>query len=126
MDASDIGRRGVAQLTVGEADLAIALGSGDVPVLGTPRMIALAEEATVKALDGALADTSTTVGMRVQIDHLQPTAVGGTVAAEAVLEKIEGRRLTFHVTVGDERGLVAAGRITRVVVDRAEFLTRLS
>jgi len=62
--------------------------------------------------------------MRVQIDHLQPTAVGIDVVAEAVLEKVEGRRLTFHVAVNDPRGLVATGRVTRVVVDAERFIEK--
>ena len=60
----------------------------------------------------------TTVGYQVQLAHLTPTPVGGTVVAEATLEQIEGRRLTFRVAVNDARGLVAAGRITRVIVER--------
>lgn len=110
---------------VGEADTAIALGSGDVPVLATPRVIALCEEASVAAVAAHLAEGTTTVGMRVQVDHLQPTAVGHEVVADAVLEKVEGRRLTFTVSVSDGRGLVAAGRVTRVQVDRARFLDKL-
>jgi len=62
--------------------------------------------------------------MRVQLDHLQPTAVGGTVEAEAMLERIEGRRLTFMVSASDAKGLVAAGRVTRVLVDVARFLEK--
>jgi predicted thioesterase len=62
--------------------------------------------------------------MRVQIDHLQPTAVGGRVLADAVLERIEGRRLTFTVSASDERGLVAAGKVTRVVVQIDNFLAK--
>ena len=65
------------------------------------------------AIDGELAEGSTSVGYRVQLDHLAPTAVGGKVRAEATLESIEGRRLTFRVSVNDGHGLVAAGRITR-------------
>ena len=64
--------------------------------------------------------------MRVQLDHLQPTAVGATVAAEAVLEKVEGRRLLFTVSVRDHRGLVACGKVTRVIVDAERFLDKLS
>lgn len=112
------------QLQVAETDTAVALGSGDVPVLGTPRLIALAEEAAVKAVADGLKPGETSVGMRVQLDHLQPTAVGSTVVAEAVLEKVEGRRLTFTVTVSDACGLVAAGKVTRVVVDRNGFLEK--
>ena len=66
----------------------------------------------------------TTVGMRVQIDHLAPTNVGSSVAAEATLEKVEGRRLTFTVSVTDHCGLVAAGKVTRVVVETERFLDK--
>ena len=111
-------------LVVAEADTALALGSGDVPVLGTPRVIALAEQASVEAIASDLPDGRTTVGYQVQLAHLTPTAVGGTVVAEATLEQVEGRRLTFRVSVNDARGLVAAGRITRVIVERARFLER--
>ena len=111
-------------LVVAEADTALALGSGDVPVLGTPRVIALAEQASIEAITSDLPDGRTTVGYQVQLAHLTPTAVGGTVVAEATLEQVEGRRLTFPVSENDARGLVAAGRITRVIVERARFLER--
>ena len=113
-------------LTVGDDDTAIAMKSGSVPVLATPRVIALSEEACVLVVEGGLAEGSTTVGQRVQIDHLQPTAVGSRVTAEATLETVQGRRLTFTVSVNDDRGLVAAGRITRVVVDTGRFLDKLA
>jgi fluoroacetyl-CoA thioesterase len=112
-------------LVVTDADTAVAMRSGDVPVLATPRVVALCEEATVAAVDGRLEPGQTTVGMRVQLDHLQPTPVGHRVTAEAWLEKVEGRRLVFGVTVSDARGLVAAGKVTRVVVDAERFLDKL-
>jgi predicted thioesterase len=120
----EVGLRGDVSLIVGETDTAVALRSGSVAVLGTPRLVALFEEATMAALSGRLPTGSTTVGMRVQIDHLQPTAVGGKVFVDAVLERIEGRRLTFTVSASDERGLVAAGKVTRVVVDVEKFLAK--
>ena len=110
---------------VTDADTAIAVGSGDVPVLGTPRVLALCEGAAVAALDGQLDATKTTVGMRVQLDHLAPTAIGATVRVEAVLEELDGARLIFKVTVNDDRGLVAVGRVTRVAVNRERFLDKL-
>jgi len=111
-------------LVVADVDTAIALRTGEVPVLATPRVVALCEEAAVAALDGRLAPNETSVGMRVQLDHLTPTAVGTTVTAEATLERIEGRRLVFTVSVNDRRGLVAAGKVTRVVVDVQHFLDK--
>lgn len=119
-----VGLKGEARLTVGEADTARALGSGDVDVLGTPRLVALFEQATVEALSGMLDDDQTSVGMRVQIDHLQPTPIGAEVVVEAHLEKIEGRRISFTVTASDSGGLVAAGKVTRVLVDRVKFMSK--
>jgi predicted thioesterase len=113
-----------AKLVVSDADTAIALHSGSVPVLGTPRLIALCEEATVLAVAEELPTGHTTVGMRVQVDHLAPTSVGSEVAAEATLEKVEGRRLTFTVSVSDHCGLVAAGKVTRVLVETERFLDK--
>lgn len=109
---------------VTDADTAVAMRSGDVPVLATPRLIALCEEATVAAVVDHLAVGQTTVGMRVQVDHLAPTSVGSEVAAEATLERIEGRRLTFTVSVSDHCGLVAAGKVTRVLVETDRFLDK--
>jgi predicted thioesterase len=109
---------------VEDADTAIAMGSGDVPVLATPRVVSLAEQASVEAIACELAPGVTTVGYEVQLAHLAPTAVGGKVTADATLESVEGRRLTFRVSVNDERGLVAAGRITRVIVVRDRFTER--
>lgn len=119
-----VGRTAALELQVTDTDTAIAFGSGDVPVLATPRLLALCEEVCCAAVAGDLDPGETSVGMRSQLDHLAPIAVGSTVRAEVTLEKIEGRRLTFTVSVSDPSGLVAAGRVTRVVVDRKEFLAK--
>jgi predicted thioesterase len=120
------GLSAVVTLDVTDADTAVALGSGDVGVLGTPRVVALAEEAAVKAVEESLNRGNTTVGYRVQLDHLAPTMPGTTVSAEATLEAVEGRRLTFRVAVNDPHGLVAAGRITRVTVERDRFMEKVA
>jgi fluoroacetyl-CoA thioesterase len=111
-------------LLVADADTAVALGSGEVAVLGTPRIVALVEEASMKAIESRLDPGMTSVGSRVQLDHLHPTAVGRKVRAEARLERVEGHRLTFAVAVHDDRGLVAAGKIGRVVVEKERFLEK--
>lgn len=110
--------------TVTEADTAIALGSGEVAVLATPRLVALMEQAAIEALVNQLDPGETSVGMRVQLDHLAPSGVGMEVTAEATLEKVQGRRLVFTVSANDARGLVAAGRVTRVVVETERFMER--
>ena len=118
------GLTGTVELVVAADDTAPAFGSGSVPVLATPRLVALCEEAAVQALDGHMEAGSTSVGMRVQFDHLAPTMVGSMVTAEATLEKVAGRRLTFTVSASDPRGLIAAGKVTRVVVDIERFLDK--
>ncbi|MBK5223873.1 MAG: thioesterase [Acidimicrobiia bacterium] len=120
------GSSATVEMTVTDADTAISFRSGDVPVLATPRLVALFEEAAVVALGGQLTAGQTSVGMRVQVDHLAPTAVGSTVTAEATLERVDGRRLLFTVAAHDPRGLVGAGKVTRVVVDTEHFLDRLN
>ncbi|MGC4880493.1 thioesterase family protein [Micromonospora sp. DT43] len=112
------------ELTVTETDTAQAVGSGDVPVLGTPRVLALAEAATVAATAATLAAGSTTVGTRVELEHLAPTVVGRTVRAQALLAAVDGRRLSFEVTVADGDQTVARGRVDRIVVDRQRFVDR--
>jgi fluoroacetyl-CoA thioesterase len=112
------------ELLVSDADTASALGSGDVPVLATPRVVALCEEATLRALAPELRPGQTSVGFRVEITHLAPVSVGSSVVASASLERIEGKRLVFSVTVNDKCGLVAAGRVTRVLVDLATFMEK--
>ena len=112
------------EIIVSDDDTAIAVGSGSVPVLATPRLVALCEQAAVAALEGQIPEGSTSVGMRVQVDHLMPTKVGSSVTAEATLEKVSGRRLTFTVSASDQRGLIAAGRVTRVVVDVERFMDK--
>ncbi|MEV4756266.1 hotdog domain-containing protein [Micromonospora sp. NPDC049559] len=112
------------ELTVTDSDTAQAVGSGDVPVLGTPRVLALAEAATVAATATAVPAGMTTVGVRVELEHTAPTPVGGTVVAEARLAKVEGRRLVFETTVNDGATTIAEGRVERVLVDRQRFVAR--
>lgn len=115
---------GEVEAIVTGADLASALGSGDVAVLGTPRMIALAEAATVAALAGALEQGRTSVGTRVDMRHLAATPAGRAVRAHATLIGVAGKALTFAVEVHDACGLVADGTVERVIVDRARFQER--
>ncbi len=106
------------------ADTALAVGSGDVEVLATPRLVALCEQATARALAPHLAAGQTSVGFRVEITHLVPVLVGGRITAAVALERVEGKRLTFNATVTDKCGLVAAGRVVRVLVDAGAFMEK--
>lgn len=114
------------ELTVADADTAQALGSGDVPVLGTPRAVALAEAATVVATTRSLSPGQTTVGVRVELDHKAATPIGRRVVAEAKLTEVEGRSLVFDVVIRDGQTVAAEGRVWRVLVDRQRFLEKVN
>ncbi len=118
------GSAATIERVVAESDTSAAAGTSNVPVLSTPSIILFAEQAIWAALDGRLDRGTSAVEHRVEISHLAPTAVGAKVKAEAVLEAIEGRRLVFRVAVSDDRGLVAAGRFTRVIVSKDRFMEK--
>jgi fluoroacetyl-CoA thioesterase len=100
---------------------AAAVGSGDVPVLATPAVLALVERAAVESLRDHLPAGSTTVGASVGLAHLAPTSTGARVRAEVLLDQVDGRRLRFRFTVTDGAGEVANGTHVRVLVDRKRF-----
>jgi predicted thioesterase len=108
-------------LVVSDADTAIAIGSGDVAVLGTPRVIALCEEAAVAALAGLLPEGTTSVGTRVSIDHLTATAIGGTVTARATVTGVQDKKISFDIELLEGNRTAALGTHTRFIVDRARF-----
>lgn len=117
-----------AELTfvVTDDDTAAAVGSGSLPVLGTPRLLAWCEAATCAALEPDLPDGSTSVGTEVALQHLAPSAVGARVVVTATRVAADGRLHTFDVAARDDAGrLLGTGQITRAVVDAARFLARL-
>lgn len=108
---------------VADTDTAEALGSGSLPVLGTPRLLAWCEAATCAAVDGVLPAGSTSVGTSLELEHRSPAAVGEIVDVEATLTDTEGHALTFAVDVVDDgRREIAHGKLTRVVVDEDRFM----
>lgn len=119
------GLRGRSEMIVAEQDTAASAGSGDMPVLSTPRMVALMENAAMKAVSSSLAEGETTVGGGLDIKHLYPSKVGARVSAEALLSAVDGRKLTFEVEVYDSERLVGKGFHVRFIVEREPFLTKL-
>jgi fluoroacetyl-CoA thioesterase len=112
--------------TITTEDTARAVGSGDVDVLATPRLLALAEAATVRAVAGHIGEQQTTVGSRVQLEHLRASPVGADIRVHARLGYTDGRLLRFDVAAEHADGtLVASGQITRVLVERGRFLARI-
>jgi fluoroacetyl-CoA thioesterase len=136
------GQRASVNAVVDDADTAISAGSGDVPVLATPRLLALAEAAAVAAIAPHLPPGMTSVGTSASLEHRRASPVGVEVVVEAELTEVDGRRLMFSFIAresarhpggagtggagaGDGEDLVVgAGTVERVLVDRAAFLAR--
>ncbi len=110
---------------VADDDTALAVGSGSLPVLGTPRLLAWCEAATCLALVPVLNERETSVGTRVSLEHTAPSAVGAVVEVTASLVHVDGRLVRFSVAARQDGKLVGSGDITRVVVDAERFLSRL-
>ena len=117
----EIGASAEVTLVVGEADTAIAHGSGDVPVLATPRVLALAEQAALAAL-GDLGEGVTSVGLHAELHHVKATQIDGVVTARAEVVSGAGRRISFAFRVTEAGEPVAHGTHQRVIVDRERFL----
>ena len=113
------GLRGEITAVVTDRDTAQAIGSGEVLVLATPRVFTL--ETGTRIDTGALDADTTTVGTRVELDHLAPSPVGAEVTATAELTDVAGRRLTFDVRLTSGPDLLARGRVTRAAVPRSRF-----
>jgi predicted thioesterase len=110
------------------ADVAQALGSGDVSVLATPRLLAWCEAATVREAErsGVLPAGATSVGSRIELDHLLPTPIGGRIRVKAWLAEIQDKILVFEVSATDQGDrLIASGVLRRAIVDRDRFLARV-
>ncbi|MGQ9512938.1 thioesterase family protein [Thermodesulfitimonas sp.] len=120
------GLKGTVRAGVRSEDTAIAQGSGTVPVLATPRLLAVMEAAAVAALAGALEEGQTSVGTRVELEHVAATPVGMEVTATAELVGIEGRRLVFVVEARDAVEVIGRGTHERFIVDEARFLSRVA
>ncbi len=110
---------------VGPDDTAAALGSGSLPVLGTPRLLAWCEAATCAALEPALQDGETSVGTRVTLEHTAPSPVGAEVELTASAVHVDGRLVRFTVAARQGGRLVGSGEVTRVVVAAERFMSRV-
>jgi fluoroacetyl-CoA thioesterase len=110
--------------TVGEEDTAAAIGSGSLPVLGTPRLLAWCEAATCAALEPVLEHGQTSVGTRIALEHTAPSALGATVQVTASVVHVDGKLVRFSVAARQDGKLVGSGEVTRVVVDAERFMSR--
>ena len=114
-----------SSVTVSAGTTAAAMGSGDLDVFATPAMVALMENAAMKAVADALPEGSTTVGAEMNVTHIKPSGLGAEIVATAVLTGVEGRKLTFNVGARDAEGMIGEGIHIRYAVDRRRFMEKV-
>lgn len=120
----EVGLTHTSTMEVTNDKTAAAVGSGDMPVLATPMMVALMENAAMNAVAPYLNEGDSTVGGYISTSHLAPTALGKTVSAKATLVKIEGRKLHFEVEAHEGETLLGKGSHIRFIVNKAKFLSK--
>ena len=125
----EIGLKHTSELTVTDDVTAITVGSGDMPVLATPMMMALMENAAMLAVVDELPEGCTTVGGHIESSHLKPSKIGDVVraVAEVVAEvtKVDGKKIEFKVAAYSGNTLLGEGTHLRLIVDREKFMSRL-
>ena len=114
-----------SRLTVTEAVTAIEMGSGDMPVLATPAMMALMENAAMLAVADHLPEGSTTVGGHIASSHIKPSKLGDIITATATVTHFEGKRIEFKVEAHSGDTLLGEGTHLRFIVDKEKFMSRL-
>ena len=121
----EVGLKHTSELTVTDAVTAVRMGSGDMPVLATPAMMALMENAAMLALADELPEGSTTVGGHIASSHLRPSKIGDVVRAIAEVTKVDGRKIEFNVSAYSGDVLLGEGTHLRFVVDRERFMSKI-
>ena len=120
----EIGLKHTCELTVTDAVTAIAIGSGDMPVLATPMMMALMENAAMLAVKDELPEGCTTVGGQIESSHLKPSKVGDRVSATAEVTKVDGKKIVFRVAAYSGDTLLGEGTHLRFIVDKERFMSK--
>lgn len=119
------GLQHTSTIQVTESNTALTMGSGDMSVFATPSLVALMENAAMKAVTPHLPDGSTTVGGFIETTHLAPSAIGATIEATATLTEVKGRKLSFVIEATEGDKLVGKATHIRFIVEREKFLSNL-
>ena len=121
----EIGLKHTSELTVTDTVTAIQMGSGDMPVLATPAMLALMENAAMLAVTDELPEGCTTVGGHIESSHLKPSKIGDKVSATAEVTKVDGKKIELKVSAYFGEALLGEGTHLRFIVDRKRLISKL-
>lgn len=121
----ETGQKHTSEIIVKDSLSAENVGSGDMPVLATPMMMALMENAAMLAVKDSLEEGMTTVGGHIESSHLAPTKIGEKVMATAEVTRVDGKKIFFKISAYCGETLLGEGTHLRFIVNRQKFLARL-
>lgn len=119
-----IGMKGTVTTLAEREDTALEVGSGSLLVYATPCMVALMEGAACEAINQAIPEDKTSVGIELAIKHTSATPVGMEVTAHAEVTAVEGSIITFRITAEDESGPIGEGTHKRAIISTQRFLDK--
>lgn len=119
------GLKETATVRVTDENTALAMGSGDMQVFATPALVALMENAAMRAVATELPDGCTTVGGFMEASHLAPSPIGADITAEATLTGVKGRKLTFSIEARQGEKVIGKATHIRFIVERVKFMESL-
>ena len=119
------GKKYESRYVVKAEDTAANVGSGELPVLATPTLIAWMENAAMLTVAKDLSDNETTVGGMISVSHLRPSSIGTTVEISAILTDVDGKKLSFSLQAKDSNGIIAEGEHIRFTVDKERFMSKV-
>ena len=121
----EVGLKHTNELIVSDALTAIQMGSGDMPVLATPAMMALMENAAMLAVADELPEGCTTVGGHIESSHLKPSKIGDKVTATAEVTKVDGKKIEFKVSAYFGEELLSECTHLIFIDERKRFISKL-
>ena len=120
----EAGIKNSLEITVTKENTALSMGSGSLEVFATPAMISLIEGCCYKCVTAFLEEGQSTVGTKLEIEHLAPTPIGMKVTCNSTLVEVDGRRLVFEVEVFDSTGIVGKGKHERFIINSEKFMAK--
>lgn len=120
------GITGISEEIVTEEKTAMAIGSGGLPVYATPRMTAMMEHTAWASVEPYMEEGCSTVGTRLEIDHVSASPVGAKISFSSELTEIDGRKLVFRVSASDDAGLIGEGRHERFIIKSEKFMSKVA
>ena len=120
----NVGLKGKAETIVTKENIAVTMKSGSLEVFATPALVALMEQAACAALENKLEKGTTTVGIKMDVQHLAATPLGMKVYATASIIEVDERKIIFHIEARDDVDLIGKAVHSRFIVHEAKFMAK--